>query len=88
MIKKRETQVSEHVARTVRELRKDRRWSMLRLSQELYGRGIEMSPAVVNVLENGVPAQHGYPERKRSVTVDELVVLAEVFEVKITRLLP
>jgi len=95
IIKNRDTYVSEFTAATIRRIRKDRGWSMLRLSNELHDHrdelhpeGFEMSPAVIYTMEHGVSAQHGYGPRKRSVSVDELVAFAEVFGVKIGDLLP
>lgn len=83
------TAISERVADNIREIRLARKWSMAVLSMQLHdhrcalhANGYDMSPAIINSIENGVSAQHGYPARTRPVTVDELFVFAEVLGVK------
>jgi hypothetical protein len=95
MIKQRDTLVSEHVAEQVREIRQSLGWTMGMLSVYLHDHrctwhpdGYEMSQSVIFTLEHGVVPQHGYGRRVRSVSVDDLVVLAEVLHVKPEELLP
>ena len=95
MIRTRDTKISQRVARTVRGMRKDRHWTVVDLSEKLHDHrcylhpeGYDMSPAVIGVLEHGVPSQHGYGPRKRSVTVDDLIALAHVFDIEPWELLP
>ena len=94
MIKARETTVSKQVSGAVQDLRIARGWTIPDLSNQLHDHrcklhpeGFQMSPAVIAALEYGVSAQHGYGRHVRSVTADELVVLAEVFGVTVKYLL-
>lgn len=72
------------VAANVRLLRRGRGWSQKELSERLAGAGRRLSEVSVNKLEAAVDA--GAP-RFRHVDVDDLVVLARVFEVEPVMLL-
>jgi len=87
-------EVSERVSRNIRNRRQALQWSVHKLSMELHDHrcpvhtsGYDMSPAVITAIEIGVPSQHGYPQRTRPVSVDELVALGEVLKVTPTALL-
>lgn len=90
-----QVKLSEHVGDMVRTLRLSHGWSMAHLAAELYDHrcayhpdGWEMSPAVIATIERGTYAQHGYDAFVRAVTVDEMFVFAEVFDVDPADLMP
>jgi hypothetical protein len=82
------TEVSERTAANIREQRRAWEWSMRKISQKLrdhrcssHPDGVRISAAVINKIENGVPAQGGYPAHIRQISVDELAAFAEIFQV-------
>jgi transcriptional regulator with XRE-family HTH domain len=78
---------SDAVARQIQQIRKRRSWSAKRLAQECAGAGAEhLTESVIANIESGRRDQHG--RRRRDVTVDELVSLAQVLKVPVLQLLP
>lgn len=82
------TEASERAAANLRMERLSRKWSMVRLAQELrdhrcpsHPDGWEVSAAVINHIENGVSAQGGYPAHVRRITLDEIAIFSEVLGV-------
>jgi hypothetical protein len=81
--------ISEHAGDCVRTLRLARGWKVSELHDKLHDHrcrlhpgGYDITAYVLMIIENGTPAQHGYPAGVRAITVDEMYVFAEVFEVK------
>lgn len=86
-------EVSERAGRRVRRLRVERGWTHEALSLQIHDlyrddpeEQKELSPVVLRNMENGVLLPSGIRQVRR-ITVDEAVVLAEVFNVSLDELL-
>lgn len=70
---------SDAVAGRIREARKRRGWTSSETAARCTARGYRMSPAVLANIESGRPDLEG--NRRRDITVDELLALAATLDV-------
>ena len=78
--------VSDAVAVRIKEARGRRGWSAKQLAEQCAVRGLpRLTHSVLNNIESGRPDKDG--QRKRDITVDELLALAVILDVAPTHLL-
>lgn len=82
----RPTAASAEVVRRILERRKQRGWTREQVAEMVTRAGCPMSPAALGNIETGRPNETG--QRRRQVSVDELLALADALGLTASALLP